>query len=60
MRFFYSENGEEFVSNAFWQFEDYTNYTQNEVVWEFDFLQTNGFEDMPMEKWFNFSQTISE
>ncbi len=32
------------------------NYTQNEVIWEFDFLQTNGFEYMPMEKWFNFSQ----
>ncbi len=31
-------------------------YTQNEVAWEFDFLQTNGFEDMPIEKWFNFSQ----
>ncbi len=41
----------------FWQ---KINYTQNEVVWEFDFLKTNGFEKIPMEKWFNFSQTISE
>ncbi len=25
-------------------------YPQNKVAWKFDFPQTTGFEDMPMEK----------